>query len=55
MEKFKEGSIVALNTGGPLMTVELINDDKLISTVWFVNADLHRDAFSHEQLILIRE
>lgn len=54
MDKYKEGSIVALNSGGPLMTVEMI-EDTYINTVWFVNADLHRDAFTAEELILIRE
>lgn len=50
----KVGSIVALNSGGPLMTVEIIHDE-LISTVWFEGAVLHRDGFLKEQLILIRE
>lgn len=53
---FKEGSIVALNSGGPLMTIELFDDGgEIVRTVWFVNADLHRDGFLRDQLILIRE
>lgn len=55
MDKFKEGSLVSLNSGGPLMTVDRIWDSGIISTIWFVNDEIHRDGFVKEQLILIRE
>ena len=47
------GSIVRLNSGGPTMTVELIEDDGLIRTVWFVNEIIHRDSFTKEELGLV--
>jgi uncharacterized protein YodC (DUF2158 family) len=50
----KVGSIITLNSGGPCMTVEMIQDD-LICAMWFVDDIIHRDGFIKEQLILIRE
>jgi len=42
---FTPGARVALNTGGPEMTVEAVRDDGWMHTVWFDGAELCRDAF----------
>lgn len=47
---FKDGDVVNLITGGPLMTVELTRDDGFIPAVWFVNGELHRDCFAADAL-----
>lgn len=47
---FKEGMLVQLRSGGPLMTVEDIRHDFYIATAWFEDATLHRDAFAPEDL-----
>lgn len=52
--EFKIGNVVVINSGGPLMTVEVIEAD-IIRTVWFKEAELHRDAFDKIALIKIAE
>lgn len=42
---FKEGDVVSLQTGGPLMTVEDIRQDNIVATVWFDRGRVRRDCF----------
>jgi uncharacterized protein YodC (DUF2158 family) len=50
MNKFKEGSIVRLKSGGPEMTIELIKQNNCVC-VWFNhNNEIQRYEFSHEVL-----
>lgn len=55
MDKVKEGSLVLLNSGGPLMTVNNIWSNGVIDTIWFVDDTIHKDGFLPSQLILIKE
>ena len=48
--RFKDGDAVTHITGGPLMTVEDIRTDDLVSVVWFTAGELHRDAFKADRL-----
>jgi len=49
---FEEGDTVTRKTGGPMMTVEDIRGDDIVSTVWF-DADnhVHRDCFAANTLL----
>lgn len=47
---FPVGTCVAINVGGPLMTVEDVRNDGLVATVWFADGVLHRDVFDVESL-----
>ena len=49
-EGFREGMLVALRSGGPLMTVQNVRLDRNISTVWFDSGALYRDTFAPEDL-----
>lgn len=42
---FKEGALVCLKIGGPLMAVEDIRSDGIVGTVWIVDGEVHRDGF----------
>lgn len=45
MEKFKEGSLVCMKSGGPLMTVEIITPDQVIHAVWFADLEISQGLF----------
>lgn len=40
---FKEGDIVRLKAGSPLLTVEMPSNDGCVGIVWFVGGVVHRD------------
>ncbi len=44
--EFKIGDTVQLKSGGPIMTVEHIDEDNYASCVWFEKSDLKRNAFA---------
>lgn len=47
----KEGLLVCLKTGGPLMMVEDTRSEvDVLSTVWFVDGKCYRDAFHRDSL-----
>lgn len=51
MNNFKEGDVVRAKMGGPKMTVELLDDDGVVNTVWFdLNNHIQRDAFHKDAL-----
>jgi uncharacterized protein YodC (DUF2158 family) len=50
MNGFKDGDIVNLVSGGPLMTVEMTRTDGVIPAVWFEGGELHRDCFDPSML-----
>lgn len=55
---FKVGDVVTMRTGGPLMTVNGIGhrgEQVTVGCVWFVGAELSRDAFSMDALRLATE
>ena len=45
---FKDGAVVRLKSGGPLLTVESTRPDRMVSVEWFDGADLQRAAFRPE-------
>lgn len=48
---YKEGDLVRLKSGGPVMTAEpeMRNDDNMLAVVWFdARGELHRDALRLE-------
>ncbi len=47
--EFKIGDVVQLKSGGPRMTVEVI-DEGLVDCVWFEKNQAHRNAFNHALL-----
>ncbi|MCK4204258.1 DUF2158 domain-containing protein [Brucella pituitosa] len=47
--KFEVGDTVRLKSGGPLMTVEVINAGN-IRCVWFKKGDVERGVFNHALL-----
>lgn len=52
--QFKVGDVVALNSGGPAMTVARIVDDGVVNFVdvcWFAGDELKRDAFAPAVLL----
>lgn len=51
--QFKEGDIVFLNSGSPLLTVEIVGsgDDELVCVVWMVEGLVQRDRFHRSALI----
>ena len=51
---FKDGDLVRLKSGGPLMTVENHRKDDMIEVRWFDGASLSGDAFRSECLVLAR-
>jgi len=52
----KTGDLVALKSGGPLMTVNsMTREDKLVSCEWFSGERLRRDSFDRECLVTLDE
>ena len=53
MADFKEGDVVFLNSGSPLLTVEVLGmgDDDLVSVVWLVEGIVQRDRFHRMALV----
>jgi uncharacterized protein YodC (DUF2158 family) len=53
MGEFQVGDIVRLKSGGPLMTIEAIQDDEdnAILCVWFCENEKKADSFIPETLI----
>ena len=47
---FHEGNVVSLAVGGPLMTVEIVRTDGLVSTVWMTDGKVNRDSFDPSAL-----
>ena len=52
---FKIGDLVRLKSGGPEMTVFMVQDNTIFDlpvydVCWFVGGDLHRDGFSEPEL-----
>jgi len=59
MKKFKKGDTVKLNSGGPIMTVEKVEDNYLdgikiegheIHCVWFINNEVRDGRFDQDML-----
>jgi len=48
--QFKDGDVVSLLSGGPLMTVEMTREDGFIPAIWFVEGVVHRDCFDPAML-----
>ena len=49
---FREGDVVSRKIGGPLMTVEEIRSDELVSVCWFdLEGHVQRDAFAAHTLL----
>ena len=44
------GEIVQLNSGGPAMTIEAVNE-KEVTCVWFVNNEVSRHNFNESLLV----
>lgn len=53
MTKFKVGDLVLLKSGGPIMTVDFV-ENSLIRTIWFVNDNAIREGFEPSELILVQ-
>lgn len=47
----KTGDVVILVSGGPLMTIERV-ESEIVSTVWFKDEIVYRDAFDRISLVL---
>ncbi len=47
--KFKDGDRVKLKSGGPMMTVSNVSEDK-IECSWFVDGNVQHDSFNAEVL-----
>lgn len=56
-EPFKEGDVVFLNSGSPLLTVEVLGygEDDLVNVVWMVEGLVQRDRFHRTALISYTE
>ena len=57
---FKIGDLVRLKSGGPEMTVFMVQDNTrfdlpVYDVCWFVGGDLHRDGFSEPELMAVLE
>ncbi|MFC7552645.1 YodC family protein [Pseudoroseomonas wenyumeiae] len=48
--EFSLGDVVQLKSGGPHMTISVINPDRRIHTIWFVNDELKNGVFPPETL-----
>jgi len=46
---FVIGEIVQLKSGGPIMTIETIDDDE-VCCVWFLDGEVKRDCFGKSLL-----
>lgn len=53
--RFNVGDVVALISGGPLMTVERPDDGGLVACCWFDGGELRRDRFDDVSLELVTE
>ncbi|TDA64307.1 DUF2158 domain-containing protein [Sulfuricurvum sp. IAE1] len=42
---FKAGDRVTLKSGGPIMTVESIDEDDSVTCVWYENGEIKRQSF----------
>ncbi len=51
MEKFQEGDVVQLKSGGPKMTVKAIDDDGDVYCQWFSGSKLQNGYFKPHSLI----
>lgn len=51
-QTFKTGDVVMLNSGGPKMTIAIL-DGELIQVCWFVRDKLCQAAFTHAELRLV--
>ncbi|UKK92054.1 DUF2158 domain-containing protein [Brucella pseudogrignonensis] len=47
---FKVGDTVRLKSGGPLMTVERINENKSVTCIWFQDNKQNRSIFQPDTL-----
>lgn len=52
---FKEGDLVRLNTGGPLMTVTMVDGpiQGSVRTQWFVGEAMEKGAFHRKELMFV--
>lgn len=52
--QFKPGDLVRLRSGGPVMTVEFVNqnDDDVVRCLWFDGGEVLRDAFDSVSLAI---
>lgn len=58
--QFKEGDLVELKSGGPIMTVNAVADRsnagaRWVRCQWFDRAKLHSGQFNEDELVLVEQ
>ena len=55
MEKIEKGDVVKLKSGGPLMTVQELEEDRRYFCIWFLDNKRETGSFHRETIRLVKK